>query len=110
MKYSDLAQVYQQLEKTSKRLEKTHIIAELLKKTETQDIGRITLLLQGKVFPSYDESKLGVASQLIIKAIHTATGIKTDKIQDEWRKTGDLGKVAENLVAKKKQATLMSKD
>ncbi|OGM02752.1 hypothetical protein A3K72_00285 [Candidatus Woesearchaeota archaeon RBG_13_36_6] len=110
MKYSDLAQVYQQLESTSKRLEKTHIIAELLKKTSTDDIDKITLLLQGKVFPSYDESKLGVASQLVIKAIHTATGIKTDKIQDEWRKTGDLGKVAENLVAKKKQATLLSKE
>ena len=110
MKYSHLAQVYQQLESTSKRLEKTHIIAELLKKTSAEEIGEITLLLQGRVFPSYDESKLGLASKLVIKAINTATGINLDKIQDEWRKTGDLGKVAENLVSKKKQATLMSTD
>lgn len=110
MKYSELAAVYQQLESTSKRLAKTKIISELLKKTNTEDIDKITLLLQGRVFPWYDESKLGVASKLVIKAINKATGISASKIEDEWRKTGDLGKVAENLVAKKSQSTLMSRD
>ena len=32
------------------------------------------------------------------------------KIEKEWKETGDLGKVAENLVAKKKQATLFSRE
>ena len=94
MKYLNLAQVYQKLESSTKRLEKTKIISELLKKTDIQDIGKITLLLQGRVFPSYDESKLGVASKLVIKAIHNATGINIAKINDEWRKTGDLQRVA----------------
>lgn len=110
MKYSILAKVYQKLENTSKRLEKIHIISELIKNTDSGDIGKITLMLQGKVFPSYDERKLGVASRLVIKAIRTSTGISADEIEEEWKNTGDLGKVAENLVARKRQATLMSTD
>ncbi|HLD42126.1 MAG TPA: ATP-dependent DNA ligase, partial [archaeon] len=64
--------------------------------------------MQGKLFPSWDERKIGVASRLILKAINTSTGITLEKIEDEWRKTGDLGIVAENLINKKKQITLFS--
>ena len=38
------------LESTTKRLEKTHHISLLIKKTELEDLNRTILLLQGKVF------------------------------------------------------------
>ena len=41
MKYSELAEIYESLEKTSKRLEKTYIISKLLKKTHEDDIDKI---------------------------------------------------------------------
>ena len=80
MKYLDLVQVYEQLESTSKRLEKTYIIAEFLKKTDVKDLPKITLLLQGKLFPSWDEQKIGVASRLVLKAIKIGTGISEDNM------------------------------
>jgi len=110
MKYSILADSYGELEATSKRLEKTEIVASLLKKTSSAELERVVLLLQGRVFLKTDESKIGVASKLIAKSLQIATGKDSSTITKEWKKTGDLGDVAQNLVRKKTQATLTSTD
>ncbi|MBN1157362.1 ATP-dependent DNA ligase [Candidatus Woesearchaeota archaeon] len=109
MKYKELCEVYGALEGTTKRLEKIELIAALLKKTKAEDMEKTVLLLQGSIYPAWDERKIGVASRLIIKAINTSSGISVKKIEEEWKKTGDLGKVAENLVKRKKQVTLFEK-
>ncbi len=110
MKYLELAEVYEGLESTSKRLEKTWIISRFLRKTSADDLPSITLLLQGKVFPSWDERKIGVAARMVLKSINVATGISVERIESEWKKIGDLGKVAEKLVGAKKQKTLFSQE
>ncbi|MBN2052878.1 ATP-dependent DNA ligase [Candidatus Woesearchaeota archaeon] len=110
MKYSELAGIYESLEKTSKRLEKTFIISKFLKKTKEDDIDKIVLMLQGRLFPLWDETKIGVSNRLVIKAISAATGASPAKVEDEWKKIGDLGLVAEKLVEKKSQATLFSRE
>lgn len=108
MDYLALAQVYSKLEQTSKRLEKTFIVSELLKASPSDKIAQLILLLQGRVFPAWDEAKLGVASKLVIKAIAVATGSSPDSVEKKWAESGDLGKVAEVLLAKKSQVTLAS--
>ncbi len=110
MKYSDLVAVYAELEQTTKRLEKTAILASFLKKTQESDLDMVILLLQGKVFPSYDEAKLGVAAKLVIRAISTASGLTPAKLEQDWKKTGDLGLVAERMIHGKVQATLFSQE
>jgi DNA ligase-1 len=110
MKYSELSEIYEQLENTTKRLEKIFILSKLFKKSSKEDIEKIVLLVQGRVYPLWDETKIGVSERLIIKAISTATGANADKIEKEWKTIGDLGEVAEKLVSKKSQATLFSKD
>jgi len=109
MFYSDLASVYEKLEATAKRLEKKEIIAELLKRASEEDLARVMYLIHGKVFPSTDERKIGISSQLIIKAIALSTGNNSEKITKLWKKIGDLGIVAENLIRETKQKTLVSK-
>ena len=108
MEYSKLVDIYEQLNKTTKRLEKTHIISEFLKDVSVDDIEHVMLLLEGRVFPNYDAREIGVASRLMLKSLSAATGIGTGKIENEWKKQGDLGLVAEVIVKTKKQATLHS--
>ncbi len=108
MQYEKLVEIYEKLGKTTKRLEKTYIISEFLKEIDVKDTANSVLLLQGKVFPSWDEHKLGVASRLILKAINVATGVSIGEIEKNWKKKGDLGIVAEDLIAGKKQRTLFS--
>ena len=110
MQYSKLVDVYEKLESTSKRLEKTVFAAKLLKETDTKLIPVITLMIQGKIYPAWDDRKIGVAAKLVLKAINLATGIEAEKVEQEWKKTGDLGKTAENLVEKKQQQSLFRKD
>ena len=108
MEYLKLVEVYEHLNKTTKRLEKTHIISEFLKDVNVDDIEHVMLLLEGRVFPNYDAREIGVASRLMLKSLGVATGISVDKIEKEWKKQGDLGLVAELIVKTKKQATLHS--
>jgi DNA ligase-1 len=108
MEYKKLVELYQRIEATTKRLEKTYIVSEFLKRTDVDDLPKIVLLLQGKVFPSYDERKLGVATRMVIKSLNKSLGISVDDIEKEWKHTGDLGLTAESLARKKKQVTLFS--
>ena len=108
MEYSKLVEIYEDLNKTTKRLEKAHVISEFLKNVHLDDIEHVMLLLEGRAFPNYDPRETGVASRLMLKAINIATGTTVDKIEKEWKKKGDLGLVAESLIKTKKQATLHS--
>lgn len=108
MDYIKLVEVYEQLEQTTKRLEKTFIIRDFLKDIPEEDIEQTILLLQGKVFPPWDDRKIGVASRMVLKAINKSTGTHSDKIEQEWAKIGDLGEVARELTKTKKQVTLFS--
>ncbi len=110
MNYISLAEIYEKLESTSKRLEKTFFVSKLLQEAKNEDLREIIFLLQGRLFPEWDERKIGVAERLVIKAIQTASGISSKEIEEEWKKTGDLGLVAQNLIGKKKQVTLFSED
>ena len=110
MKYAELADVYEKLEKTSKRLEKTSILSDFLKETTAEDVDKIILLLQGKVFPAWDERKIGFASRMMIKSIQTATGMSADSVEKKLKKTGDLGITGEELIVKKSQQTLFSSE
>ena len=109
MYYSDLVKYYEELEKTTKRLEKVDILSKLLKNTSAEKLDIIVYLIRGKVFPDWDERKIGYSSRLILKAISSVTGINQNEVENLWKKKGDLGSVAEELIRHKKQTTLSSK-
>ena len=105
MEYKKLAEFYNGAGSTTKRLEKIAILAKFLKHLDEKDRDVLYLLL-GDIYPEYDERKIGISSQLAIKAISKATGVDEKTVVREWKEIGDLGKVAEKLTAKRKQATL----
>ena len=109
MEYARLAEVYSELEKTPGKLEKTRIMAELLKECGKDELAMVTMLLQGRVFPAWSKKEIGMATQLMIKALASNTGFRDSVIEKEFRESGDLGLVAEKLVSGKKQSTLFSK-
>jgi DNA ligase-1 len=101
MKYQILAELYENLSATTKRLEKIDILSKFLKilpKNESE----IIHLIQGNIYPDYDERKLGISEQLAIRSIAKSFGTTPDKVTNEWRKIGDLGEVAKNLCKEKK--------
>ena len=105
MKYSKLAEFYKEAGSTTKRLEKIEILSKFLKEVPKSEKDVMYLLL-GDIYPEYDERRIGISTQLAIKAISKATGVDESRVLHEWKVIGDLGKVAEALTGKKRQATL----
>jgi len=109
MKYSEIVDVYEALGGTTKRLEKTTILAEFLKKLEKSGEEEWIYLIRGSVLPEYDSREFGISRQLIMKVISKASGVSLDSVKSKFNKIGDLGDVAKSLLEKKKQSTLYSK-
>lgn len=107
MDYLEFAKYYEEVSSTSKRLEKIEITSEFLKKIEDSEF---VYLLLGEIYPEYDERKMGVSEQLVIKAISNSTGESEESVVGEWKRVGDLGEVAEIFIKDKKQSTLGSSE
>ncbi|MCK4335993.1 MAG: DNA ligase, partial [Candidatus Aenigmarchaeota archaeon] len=110
MKYSKLVDLYEHLEQTPSRLKKTEKIAEFLKNTETSVLEKIVLFMQGRIFPSHSEKEIGVADKMMVKVIASSTGFPERDVVKQFKDTGDLGLAVEELMKKKKQTTLISKE
>lgn len=108
MNFSILVDVYENLESTTKKLKKTEILANLYKNTEKDIINKVVLLSMGIVYPKGKED-LGIAQEMMQKAIQKAFGIDSSLISKKFKEYGDLGLVAENFAKKKKQMTLIKK-
>ena len=108
MKYEELVNVYEALGATTKRLEKTDILADFLKRVEEEDLEKITLMALGSVFPSWSEEEQGIGDKLVMKAVGDAVGVSTAVVEDAIRDEGDIGAAAEKLYAKKTQMTFFS--
>ena len=91
MKYQELVNVYEALGATTKRLEKTDILADFLIKVEEEDLEKITLMALGSVFPSWSEEEQGIGDKLVMKAVGDAVGVSVDAVEDAIRDEGDIG-------------------
>ncbi|MBI4813972.1 MAG: DNA ligase, partial [Methanobacterium sp.] len=112
MLYKDLVEVYQDLDSTTKRLEKTDILAKFLAKVgdeEPELLPIVTLLSLGRIFPTWSEEELGIGSKLLMKAISQAVGVSPEDVENRMRDTGDIGEAAQELYQKKSQVTLFSR-
>jgi len=110
MKYSVLADVYENLEKETGKLKKRDILSSLISKTPTEILPKIVILASGKVFPTYSELKTGVATKMMIKAISKTTGISLNEIIKKLKEFGDLGLVAEVCIKFRKQKVFFKKN
>ncbi len=107
MEFSILANGFNKMESTRKRLELTQYLVELFEDTPKEVIAKIVYLLQGKLRPDFEGIELGVAEKLAIKSISKSSGIPIKKIEDEYRKSGDLGHAASIILEQKTQTTFL---
>ncbi len=109
MDYSSLANIYEKLEQTPSKLEKTRIISDMIKKIPTNQLEKVILLMLGTVFPGHSQLDLGVADKMIIKSIMKSTGYNENSIINKFKETGDLGIVTKECLKSSKQMILGKK-
>jgi len=105
MEFSIIAEIFERMESTTKRIELTNLLVELLKKTPKKIIDLEVYLLQGIIRPNFEGVELGVAEKLAIRAISKSSGLSIKKIEDDYKKCGDLGLTASNILKLKTQTT-----
>ena len=105
MRYSFIAESYEKIEATTKRLEMTDYLVDLLKQTPKDIIDKVVYLTQGKLYPDFVGLEIGVAEKLAIRAVVKATGHSEKDIEAEMKRVGDLGETTAKFLEKKAQIT-----
>lgn len=105
MKYTVIADAYEKIEATTKRLEMTDLLVELLKSTPKEIMDKVVYLTQGRIYPDFVSLEIGVAEKLAIKALARASGRRESEIEEDIKKSGDIGETAQSFIAGKKQTS-----
>src|ERR1035437_6533014 len=97
MKFSELTEYFEKLEKTSSRLALIEILAELFRKTPAEEIEKIVYLIQGRLAPFFMPIEIGMAEKTVAEALALAYGSTKEAVLKDYQKLGDMGLAAEQL-------------
>jgi DNA ligase 1 len=98
MLFAELADAYERLEATSKRLEMRTILANLLRPLPPEELGKVLYLSQGLLRPEYEGIELGVADSLARRAVAQALGVEPSLVASRTKTLGDLGTATQELI------------
>jgi DNA ligase-1 len=105
LEYSLIADAYEKIESTTKRLEMTDLLVDILKKTSKDIIDKVVYLTQGRIYPDFVSLEIGIAEKLAIKALARASGRSESEIEEDLKITGDIGETTQKFMTNKKQVT-----
>ena len=97
MLFEELCGYFERIEATSKRLEKTEILAELLKKIEHGEVGVVINLALGQLAAPYRRQQFNLAEKMLTRAIAQSVRISTEEVTTLFKSIGDIGRVVQEL-------------
>jgi len=108
MEFAKIAEFFDKIEREdiTGRIELTNMVAKFISDASDDDLQILLLFLQGKIFPMWSDKEIGIAENLVVKAMSKATGWKEEKIEDMLKEEGDLGNVAEKILGSRIQQSL----
>jgi DNA ligase 1 len=89
-----LAPACEAIARTTKKLEKTQIVADYLRTRDADEAAISAVFLSGRPFPAYDESTLGVGGTQLWRAVQELSGKSEAAMTAAYRRQGDLGAAA----------------
>ncbi len=110
MKFEELTEYFDKLEKVSSRLTMIDILTELLKKISPDEIAKTIYISQGVLAPPFMNLKLGIADKIIEDAIANSINIPKQQIEQIYRKTGDLGLAAKQILEERSKLQTINKN
>ena len=107
MKYQELVNVYSALEETTKRLEKTEIILDIIKDLDEETLEQVGLLILGTIFPAWSDEEIGIGTKLVTKAVADATGTTVDKVEDAVREERRISNELQKMILDKEKLKII---
>lgn len=100
------AQTCDAIAATTKKLEKTALVTDLLKVTPLDDAATAAIFLSGRPFPAYEEATLQVGGALLWRVIEDLSGKTEEELSQIYRRHGDIGSVAAEALPAKSESGL----
>src|ERR1700685_3362001 len=94
-----LAQSCEEIAATNKKLLKTGIVADYLKSRTTDEAAVSAVFLSGRAFPAWEPTTLQVGGSLLWRVVAELSGKDEAELTGIYRKRGDLGAVAGEVLA-----------
>src|SRR5260370_9695330 len=89
-----LAESCEAIAATTKKLQKTAIVAEYFKSRTTDEAAVSAVFLSGRAFPTWEETTLQVGGSLLWRVVAKLSGKQGAALTAAYRKHGDSGAVA----------------
>jgi ATP-dependent DNA ligase len=83
---------------TTKKLEKTAILAEYFRSVRLEDAAVAAVFFSGRPFPVWEETTLQVGGSMLWRMVAELAGKSEHALTEAYRKYGDLGAVAEAVL------------
>ena len=110
MLFSRFAQVCEELEHISGRLDMIGVISRVLPDLSPDELPVFVRFVMGRIFPDWSAQKLGIGPNLLYEAVRQASGFKIGVVINRINQQGDVGKAVEEILAKKSQISWSHQD
>jgi DNA ligase-1 len=94
-----LAPACEAIAATSKKLEKTRIVAEYLRSRTPEEAAVSAVFLSGRAFPAYQETTLQLGGTQLWRIVQELSGKSESAMAAAYHKYGDLGAAAYDVLA-----------
>jgi DNA ligase-1 len=96
-----LAATCEQVAATTKKLEKTAIVAAYLRASAIEEAAASATFLSGRPFPLWEETTLQVGGTLVWRVVAELSGKTQGELTASYKRHGDLGSVAAEVLPEK---------
>ena len=91
---------------TTKKLQKTAILAEFLQSLAAESAAVSAIFLSGRPFPVWEETTLQIGGRALWQIVEELSGKGEVVVSAAYRKFGDLGSVAQEVLRERKSSEL----
>jgi DNA ligase 1 len=99
-----LAELCERIGATTKKTEKVTMVAEYFRSHDISDAAISAVFLSGRAFAAFDERTLQIGGSSLWKLVGEITGARTAALTAAYRKRGDLGAAAYDVLLAKAPA------
>ena len=92
------AEACERIAGTTRKLEKIAIVADYLRSSSMDEASVGAIFLSGKPFPAWEQITLQVGGKLLWRAVEDLSGKNQHELTAAYRKHGDLGAVAAEVL------------
>lgn len=107
MTFREFAELCDRIGSTSSKNEKISLLAEYLRKLDHESLKIACMFLSGHIFPKGSGLDLNVGYSTIWDILIEISSLKPDDLRKIYIKYGDLGKLAEEAIAKRQVEPLL---